>query len=110
MKSVLVAALMLSTAPVLALDKPCLTKQKNAASYTLAQEVGVPVQGVEVVGFAPGFWTEAMGNNTGSDRVTVSVGNRTNRGMTIKTYEVYAKQVGSSDDCNILETVEFEQQ
>lgn len=101
-KTFLSIALFLSVSPAFALDNLCITKQKNAASFKVAQELGVAVQGVEVTGFEYGVWTEAVGNNTGSDKVTVRVGNRLNRGMTIKSYEVAAKQVGATDDCNIL--------
>lgn len=84
-----------------AADELCITKQKNAASYALAQELGVAVQGVEVIGFESGVWTEAVGGNVGSDSVVVRAGNRTNRRMTIKKYRVSARQVGETEDCAI---------
>ncbi|MGE0632459.1 MAG: hypothetical protein AB7O96_08635 [Pseudobdellovibrionaceae bacterium] len=83
----------------------CSIKQSNAASYELAQKIGVPVQNVEVIGYEPGPWTEAMGENTGSDKITVRVGNRENRGLTVVTYTVVAKQIGSTDDCRIIDVV-----
>lgn len=106
MKVVLAIAVLLSTSQALALDSLCVTKQKNAASFKLAQELGVPVQGVEVLGFEHGPWTEAVGNNTGSDRVTVRANNREDRAMTFKTYEVFAKQINTTADCNILDVIE----
>ena len=102
MKTLLGMALSLSVSSVaFALDSPCVTKQKNAASFEVAQKLGVSVQGVEVLSFDHGAWTEAMGSNVGSDDVTVRTGNRTNRGMTIQTYTVSAKQIGMSDDCTV---------
>lgn len=88
---------------VVAVDRgiDCSVKQKNVASYALAQEIGVPVQGAQVVGYEHGIWTEAVGNNVGSDTVVVRIGNRLNRGMTIKTYNVAAKQIGNTRDCNV---------
>ncbi len=55
------------------------------------------------------MWTEAVGNNAGSDKVIVRIGNRVNRGMTIKTYEVAAKQIGATDDCTISSVREVRQ-
>lgn len=106
MKVFFLMAVLVAAPRAFAIDNPCVTKQKNAASFTLAQEIAVPVQGAEVVAFENGPWTEAMGNNSGSDSVTVRIGNRTNRGMTIKKFVVVAKQIGSSDDCNITKVAE----
>lgn len=106
MKFALIAFLSFSASQSLALDNLCATKQKNAASFKLAQEIGVPVQGAQVTRYSHGVWSEAVGENVGSDQVTIRIGNRINRAMTIKTYEVFAKQIGTGADCNVLEVVE----
>ncbi len=108
MKKTLCIVLALSTLQAFALDSLCVTKQKNAASYTLAQEIGSSVQEAEVISFERRGWTRAMKNNNGSDNVTVRIGNRINRGMTIKTYNVSAKQIDSSNDCTIQSSTEVE--
>jgi len=82
-------------------DLHCTTKQKNAAAFTLAQELIVPVQNVEILRYLPGPWTEAVFGNVGTDQVTVRAPNRSNRGLTVKTYAVSAEQIGDTGDCNI---------
>ena len=100
------AIVALSSNPALASEQSnvnearCVVKQKNAASYTLAQQVSVPVQGVLIIGFEHGIWTEAAMDNVGSDTVTVKVGNRETRDMVIKRFRVSAKQIGGTDNCN----------
>ena len=86
----------------------CKTKISNAASYELAQQVGVPVQGAEVIDYKYGIWTEAMSNNTGFDTVTVKIGDSQTRNFIIKRFGVSAQQVGSTDDCEILSVKELE--
>ena len=108
MKKFLSLTLVLLTFKASALDSLCLTKQKNAASFALAQEIGVEVQAAEVIRFTPGEWTASMSNNIGRDKITVRIGNRKNRGMTIKSYSVIAVQIGSSDDCIIQSSIEVE--
>lgn len=110
MKALLALSLILASSPALANKQIplCAVKQRNAASYTLAQEIGVLVQGAEVIAFENGPWTEMSGNNNGVDYVTVRIGNRINRGMTIKKYEVAAKQIGTTDDCNIKSVSEVQ--
>lgn len=102
MKALIALSLIFASAPAFALDSLCVTKQKNAAIFALAQELVVPVGGVEVVEFRNGMWTEAAFNNTGTDLVVVSAGNRINRGITTKIIDVTAKQIGNSEDCNIV--------
>lgn len=106
MNKMILCVILSVSAPVLATEGVCVTKQKNAASFALAQELGVAVQAVEVIGFDYGMWTEAVGNNVGSDQVTVRAGNRVNRAMTIKAYEVQARQIGATDDCDVIGTSE----
>jgi len=108
MKSIFIMVLSLFTFQVLAIDSLCVTKQKNAASFQLAQKIGVSVQGAEIINFENGIWTEAVGNNVGSDNVTVRIGNRLDRAMTIKKYKVSVKQLGATDDCKILKVVEVQ--
>lgn len=107
-KTIMMLALSFAAAPAFAFDSPCVTKQKNAASFAVAQELAVAVQGAEIINFEPGQWTEGMAENTGSNRVTVRIGNRVNRAMTIKKFDVHAKQIDASDDCNILGIAEVE--
>ncbi len=108
MKTVLSFAFAFAATHAFALeDSPCDTKQKNAASFELAQKIGAPVQSVEIIGFEFGSWTEAVGNNTGSDKVIVSVLNPAN-GLDVKsTFQVFAKQIGATADCNIRKVVEL---
>jgi hypothetical protein len=108
MKILLGFPLLALSTSALAIDSPCQTKQQNAAAYELAQEEGVPVQGVEILNFEFGAWTEAAANNSGKDQVTVQVKTRINRTTTIRTYDVSAKQIGSSDDCKIKRVEEAE--
>lgn len=99
----LIAVLAIATSSfALANQNLCQIKQQNAAMYQLAQEEGQPVTKVSVEGFQYGAWTEAVGNNTGSDNVTVSVPGRIVDHIVKKTYSVGAKQIGRSDDCTIL--------
>ncbi len=49
-KSVLTVVALLATTQAFALDSACMTKQKNAASFKLAQELAVAVQGAEIIG------------------------------------------------------------
>jgi hypothetical protein len=95
------STLLLMSFDSMAVEGVCLIKQKNAAAYTFAQAAGIPVQTVEIVKFEPGEWTNNESDNVGSDRVTV-LGERPNRGPTISTYTVKAKQVGSFQTCEIL--------
>lgn len=106
MKLMTIAAILISTTQALALDNECTTKMKNAASFAIAQELAVPIQWAEVVDFQDGVWTEAVGNNSGSSTVEVRAGNRITRDLVFKSYVVYAKQIGTSADCNILEVKE----
>lgn len=99
-KTFLSIAMFLLISPAIAADNPCVIKQKNAASFTFAQELGVAVQDVEVIDFEYGMWTEAIGDNTGSDKVTVRIGRKK-----IK-YKVDAEQIGRTDDCTILTVTE----
>jgi len=107
MKVLLSAVSLLIAGSAFATDNACVTKQKNAASYTLAQTLVVPVQKVKVVKFAYGMWTEAVGNNTGSDTVTVSavVGNV----ELSETYEVSAKQLGTTANCDVTQVEQVQQ-
>ncbi len=89
-----------------AANSSCGIKQENAASYTIAQEIGIAVQSVEVLVYIPGVWTEAVGNNAGSDVVEVKAPNKTTKDMVIKRYIVSAKQIGTSDDCNVISVTE----
>ena len=105
MKIALFSLLFALSSSAFAVDTLCVVKQKNAASLELAQKLIVPVQNVEVTGFEYGLWTSAVGNNTGSDKVTVRAGNRIDRGMTELTYTVYASQIDDSADCDITDVV-----
>ena len=107
MKFTLFALAILGIAiPAFASDDLCVTKQKNAASFTLAQELVVPVQDVEVTAFENGVWTEAGRNDEGKDKVTVQASNRLNAEKTTKTFEVSARQIGATENCNVLNVVE----
>ncbi len=74
-------------------DEVCSIKMENAAVYTYAQQLGRSVLDVEVLRFEMGIWTEAIADNTGSAQVDLAVGK--NRGY----FEVSAKQIGDSSDC-----------
>lgn len=103
MKKIFAAVLVVSSAlsySAMAFE-PCATKQRNAASFELAQTLGVPVQGASVVSFKQGLWTEMTGGNTGWAQVTVRAGNRVNRAITIETYVVRAMQIDDTSDCEI---------
>jgi hypothetical protein len=89
-----------------AADTECMTKQKNAASYQFALTEIIPVQDVKVVSIDHGAWTEAVGDNTGSNLVVVSGSGRVNARVKRKTYRVSAKQIGVSSDCNITGVTE----
>lgn len=80
-------------------DTPCMIRQKNAASYELAQTLNVAVQSVKVVSFEYGIWTEMPGDNSGRDQVTVSA-KKDNKTYKV-TYVVTADQIGRTDDCTI---------
>jgi len=105
MRILLSIALFLSVSPAFASDSPCVTKQKNAASFEIAQKLGVAVQSVEVVSFQGGPWTPSLSDNTGMDTVTVRAGSRTNEQVTQK-YQVFAEQIGATDDCKVFHIVE----
>jgi hypothetical protein len=49
MKTALSLVLLILSSQAFALDELCLIKQKNAASFAIAQEIGVAVQGVEIL-------------------------------------------------------------
>jgi len=84
-------------------ESRCNVKQKNAASLKLADTLGILVQEVVVVGIQPGMWTEAVGENVGSNTVTVRGTNA--RGLSvIEMYNVAAKQIGATDDCKVTKT------
>lgn len=75
----------------------CSVKMKNAAAVSLAKSLKQPVKKVHQVRFEMGAWTEAVADNHGSAVVAVNVGSK------IAHYEVFAQQIGTGDDCNILE-------
>jgi hypothetical protein len=95
-------ALALSTqafATSIQVDSACVTKQKNAASFQLAQEEAQPVNYAKVVAFNYGMWTEMPGENSGSDDITVTL--ETPAGTRIQKYTVSAQQIGNSGNCSI---------
>ena len=101
MKTVLMIAVAMALSnQVMASDNACTTKQKNAASFALAQREAAPVQKVFVAGMQPGMWTEMPGLNSGSDQVTLTL--ETASGTLFQVYEVAAKQIGTSADCDIV--------
>ncbi len=71
----------------------CAIKMENAAVYAFAQQIGRSVGDIEVLRFEMGGWTEMTGNNTGSAQVDLAAGK--NRGY----FEVFARQIGDSSDC-----------
>lgn len=90
----------------LAEDTLCMIRQKNAAGYALAQKLGVPLQGAEILKFEYIAWTKEESHNIGTDRITVRLNDRSGRPLT-KIYEVSAKQIRASDNCNIVDVVEI---
>lgn len=102
MKSLLALALVSSISLSFARENTCKTKQENVAIFDLAQKIGTSVHKVEVVSYTPGVWTEAAAENHGSDIVTVRTENRTNSGITVKSFQVFVKQIGATSDCKIL--------
>ena len=80
-------------------ESKCMLKQKNAASFALAQSQAGSVQKTNVVSFEYGMWTEMPQENSGSDAVTVTL--ETQAGTRIQKYTVNAKQIGNSADCDI---------
>lgn len=83
----------------------CVTKEKNAAAFAFAQAAPAPVQNVKIVSFQVGRWTEYESENSGCDIVTV-MGKRLNRGLTLATYSIKAKQVGVFETCEIISVEE----
>jgi hypothetical protein len=91
-------------------NRPCAIKQKNAASYELAQKIGISVQSVEVISLKGGGWTEAFGPNSGFDFVVVSGKNGTTGQVTTLRYQVDAKELDvemmNAQDCKVLKVIE----
>ncbi|MCM2281465.1 MAG: hypothetical protein NDI61_06420 [Bdellovibrionaceae bacterium] len=102
MKAIVLLALAIgvSTAHGQVGETKCEVKSKNAASFQLAQEVGVPVQQIEVLMYEPGPWTDMFGENTGHNFVDVKL-----KDFEIR-YLVFGQQVGSSSDCQITKVME----
>ncbi|WP_413290954.1 hypothetical protein [Bdellovibrio sp. HCB337] len=84
-----------------ALGDICELKQKNAASFTFAQELAAPVQQVEIVEYQEGPWTRATRNNIGSDIVIVRYLSPPPKGPITATYNVSAHQIEDTADCHI---------
>jgi hypothetical protein len=84
-------------------DTPCQKKQIEAAKKAMAKDYGVMKKYIMYSGFEPGFWTELVGENIGSDEVTVAL-ERDGADTAIEKYRVSAKQIGTSSDCKILKT------
>lgn len=78
----------------------CEIKQIKAAKAQLASVLQIPAKNIKLVKYEHGAWSEAMGNNSGSDDVTLSVG------RFVQTYTVYARQIGTTDDC-VVTGIEF---
>ncbi|RYZ92587.1 MAG: hypothetical protein EOP06_03845 [Proteobacteria bacterium] len=95
MKALLLTFAMTFSATSVFASDVCNVKQTNAASFQLAQQLGIPVQSVSVVKFDEGQWTMMMYENSGSDDITVS-----SSGNQI-TFRVSAKQIGDSEDCTV---------
>ncbi len=101
MKTLLMIAIAMAFSnQVMASDNACTIKQKNAASFALAQREAAPVQKVFVAGMQPGLWTEMPGLNSGSDEFTLTL--ETPSGTLFQVYEVAANQIGSTADCDII--------
>lgn len=79
----------------------CQARQKLEARIAFAKEMKLNTDEVKVKRYIPGSWTKMTENNTGSDRVEVE----TPFGDTLtigRLYEVSARQLGTSPDCQIL--------
>lgn len=103
MKKTLTAVALASilSSPALA-SEPCDTKMNNAASFELAQALGVPVQQVKVNEVVPGPWTKMTEDNHGSATITVEASAQGETSPKVATYRVEALQIGTSTDCNII--------
>ncbi len=100
MKLLLIVLVGMSAVAVHA-ESPCDVKMKNAAQVELANTLGVSVDKISVVRFDPGGWTEAMANNYGYGYVAVKGSSKKSKRFVIQTYKVDARQIGSTDDCDI---------
>lgn len=102
MKTMMFALVLSISASAYADLETCHTKQKNAASFSLSQELQISVQQVRVTKFEGGGWTKMLGNNWGYDFVTVQAMNRSSTRLVSRKYEVRAQQIGMTDDCTIF--------
>lgn len=77
----------------------CQVKMENAAIFDIAQQEGKSVREAKIVRFEMGPWTEMSGGNNGSGQVALAFGYV--YGTDVYYYDVFAKQVGASEDCNL---------
>lgn len=74
----------------------CSIGMFNEAAAAYAAENHLVVSDTLLVRVSQGAWTDALGNNSGSAEVAVGFGSR------IGYYQVFGKQLGTSDDCTIV--------
>lgn len=102
MRSILSLAVVFLTVQVKASQTVCSIKQENLASFNLAQELGVAVQRVRVIGLKNEIWQELTDTNIIKNTITVKSPNSLSRDLVIKSYVVSSKQIGPNGDCSIL--------
>lgn len=78
----------------------CQARQILEARIALAKDLKVKLDKVAFVKYVPGVWTEAVGNNTGSDTVFVMAGRGDDDAVT-ESYVVFARQINATADCKI---------
>lgn len=100
MNSKLILAAIIGGLSVANADEKCAIKMQNAASFRFAQEQYAPVQNTRILSVIPGAWTEMVGNNTGSSLVGVYINSKK-----FGHYQVNAKQVGVTDNCEITKVM-----
>ncbi len=94
----LLSVLALSVISSSAFADTCNDRMKTAAVIFHAGASGNKISKIKVIGITPGVWTEAVGNNVGSNSVTVKGANGK-----INFYDVSGKQIGTTDDCVVTD-------